>query len=447
MKTVLLAVLVVAAAVPAQAAKRKKKPAVRADSAKAKATPAAATPAVTPVAAPVAAPAGPPRDDAALGGFGAVLCEDADGLLAAEPRPGSAAAALGLRAGDRAWRVDRAAPRTRAEAAGARRSEAPEARESLVIRRGLETAALQGESAASPADFTRGATDLSARERALGDARAARDAAQARDAVAESAPLDWTLRADQAVWVRFPGGLPADLTAGAVVEAEAATGLTTDGSLDFLAVPPKSRLSARVVSASDDGAVRRVRLAFYKLRLVGGRTYPILGAATALAGVPAADLARVSSGGTLVIAAPLPPADGKKPRGKPLLLDEEARVRVRVLEPVTVVEPRSWWRAGPGLWLKTAADANGKRRFQVTHVVAGRSAASAGLKVGDLLDSVGGRSSERMDFEEALDSLYGAPGSAVKVSVSGAAGSRALELARGVKSDGKTVVPLSLPVE
>src|SRR5262249_42480907 len=156
---------------------------------------------------------------------------------------------------------------------------------------------------------------------ALAAARAARDASRAKDAVAEAAPLEWTLRADQSFWVRFPGGLPAGLLRDDVVQAEAATGLTTDGSLDFLAVPPKSRAWARVVSASAAGAVRTARLAFYKVRLADGRVYPLLGAASALAGVSAPELARVSAGGTLVAAVPLPPADGKKPRGKPLLLD------------------------------------------------------------------------------------------------------------------------------
>ncbi len=444
MRTSLLVAAALSAAVPARAAGRRKTAAVRADSAKAKAAPAVDA---STAAAPAPAPAVAPRDDAALAAFGLSVSEDADGLLAAEPRPGSPAAAMGARAGDRVWRVDRAAPRNRMEAAAARRAEAPEARESLVVRRGLETVALSGTPAVPPVDLARGAGDLTARERALAEARAGRDAAAAGDAVAEAAPLDWDLRADQAVWVRFPGGLPGELSAGDVVQAVAATGLTTDGSLDFLAVPPKSVVWARVVSASDDGAVRQVRLAFYKMRLSGGRVYPVMGAATALAGVPSADLARVSSGGTLAVAAPLPSADGKKARGRPPVLDGDARVRVRLLEPVSVVEAPSWWRAGPGLWLKTAADASGRRRFQVTHVVPGRSAAAAGIKVGDLLDSVGGRSSERMDFEEALDALYGAPGSAVKVSVVGASGSRAVELTRGVKTDGTKAVPLPLPFD
>ncbi len=122
-----------------------------------------------------------------------------------------------------------------------------------------------------------------------------------------------------------------------------------------------------------------------------------------------------------------------------MLLDADARLRVRLLDPVTLAEAPSWWRAGPGLWLKTATDAAGRRRFQVTHVVAGRSAAAAGVKVGDLLDGVGGRSSERMDFEEALDALYGPPGSPVKVSIVRAGAAQVLELTRGVKVDAKGV--------
>ncbi|HEX4049112.1 MAG TPA: PDZ domain-containing protein, partial [Elusimicrobiota bacterium] len=284
-------------------------------------------------------------------------------------------------------------------------------------------------------------------EKGLASARALRDEAAARDAVAEAVPLDWTLRADQAFWVRFPGGLRAGLRPGDEVSAEVATGLTTDGALDFLAVPPRSVVRARVISASDDGAVRTARLVFYKLSPAGGSAYPVLGAATALAAVPAADLARVSSGGTLVVAAPPPSAGGKK-RGKDLLLDEDARLRVRLLAPVVLSESPSWWRAGPGLWFKTALDASGRRRFEVTHLIAGRSAAAAGLKLGDLLDAVGGRSAERLDFEEAIDALYGPPGTSVKVSVVRAGGSQSLELARGVKTGDKGGQdPLPLPYE
>ena len=84
---------------------------------------------------------------------------------------------------------------------------------------------------------------------------------------------------------------------------------------------------------------------------------------------------------------------------------------------VSIFDPASeMWRAGPGLWVKTVED-GGRRLFEVTHAVAGRSAESAGLKVGDRLDAIGGKPSEKMDFAEAVDRLYGAPGSDVEVSV------------------------------
>jgi hypothetical protein len=433
------------AAAPASAAKQKKHAAVRAQ----KTAVHTHTPAPAPaaVAAAPAAPTAAPRSEAALAGLGAALDEDADGLLAAEPWPGRPAEGMGLRAGDRVWFADRAPVRTRVEAAAARRAAAPEMRESLIVRRGLETAALSGPESPTPPDFIRGASDLSAREKALADARAARDAVRAKDEVAETAPQDWNLRADQAFWIRFPEGLPAGLAVGDVVAAETATGLTTDGALDFLAVPPKSRVWARVIASGDDGAVRSARLAFFKMRPVGARVYPISGVATAAAGVAGADLIRVSAGGTVVVAAPLPEADGKKRRGKDLLLDENARLRVRLMEPATMSETPSWWRAGVGLWLKTA-DSEGHRRFQVTHVVTGRAAAAAGLKVGDVLDGIGGRSSEKLDFEDALDALYGAPGSTVKVSVVRPGGAQSLDLVRGAKVDSKGLsTPLPLPFE
>jgi hypothetical protein len=446
MKTALLLAAVLAAA-PASAAPRKKKAAAaRAAAAQKKAAAAATPPAVAVATRTAAAAPATRRDEATLAVMGEGLSEDDDGLLASAAWPGGAAAEMGLRPGDRVWYADRSAARTRADAAGARRAAAPEGRASLVVRRGLETLALTGPETPAPADFTRGEKDLSARESSLAAARAARDGETARDAVTEAPPLSWNLRADQAFWVKFPDGLPAGLHPGDMVAAESATGLTTDGSLDFLAVPPRSKIWAKVVSASDDGAVRAVRLAFYKMRPAGGGTYPIFGAATTLAGVPAAELARISAGGTVAVAAPLPSPDGKKRRGKDLLLDQDARLRVRLLDPATIVEAPAWWRAGPGLWLKTTADAEGRRRFQITHVVSARAAAAAGLKVGDLIDAVGGRSSERMDFEEALDALYGAPGTTIKLSVVRPDGDRSLELARGVKFDAKgAATPLPLP--
>jgi C-terminal processing protease CtpA/Prc len=119
-----------------------------------------------------------------------------------------------------------------------------------------------------------------------------------------------------------------------------------------------------------------------------------------------------------------------------------------LLEPQVMTEAPSWWRAGPGLWIKTDADASGRRVFRITHLVAGRSAAAAGLKIGDVLEAVGGRSSSRLDFEEALDELYGAPGSTIKVSVVRPEGLKTVALTRGMKYDAKgAATPLPLPFE
>lgn len=390
--------------------------------------------------------AAPPEGESILAPRDAALVEDADGLRAAGIWPDSPAALSGLRETDRVLFAARSAARTRAEASAGLRAVASELREHLVVRRGLAALALAGEPAPAPPDFTRRAHELSPRELALARARAERSSAAAHDAVAATPPLDWSLRADQALWVRFPDGLPAGLKKGDVARAETAAALTTDDALDFLAVPAKSRLWARVIAAGDDGEARTLRLAFYKLQLAGGGVYPVLGAADSLAGVAAADLARVSPGGTLVVAAPLPDAAGGRRRGGDILLDEDARLRVRLLDPVSVVEPPSWWRAGPGLWIKTAQK-EGRRLFEVTHVTSGRAAAAAGLKPGDLLDAVAGLSAEKLDFADALDALYGEPGSTVAVSVLREGRPMELTLARGVSVEKGEAAPLALPFE
>ena len=143
----------------------------------------------------------------------------------------------------------------------------------------------------------------------------------------------------------------------------------------------------------------------------------------------------------LVLAAPMP--DAKKRAPEPVL-GEDARLRVRLLEPLVVDEPPSFWRAGAGLWVKTVED-SGKRMFEITHVIAGRSADAAGLKVGERLDSIGGRSTEKMDFAEAIDRLYGPAGSDVDVAVVRSGKSSPVKLKRGVKWSAGKSEPLPLP--
>ncbi|MDX6770563.1 MAG: PDZ domain-containing protein [Elusimicrobiota bacterium] len=425
-----------ALAAPAVGAPRSKRPARPPR----RAAPAAPRPSAPVEAPPAPKPAEPPVD-ALLFGFGAELEESAGGLTVLATRPGSRAEELGLRPGDRLHSLDRRPAPDRAVAAAALRAWTPGSRLSAVVRRGYETRVLESPSAPRPAPFERGAADLSARERALAAERQVQDDAAAAAAVRSSPLPVFTARADQAVWVRFPKGLPAAAKTGDLVEAEVATGLTTDASLDFLSIPPKSRLWARVVEAGADAETRSVRLAFYKLAVAGGAVYPLSGAATGVSGDQAA--ARVSAGGTLVVAAPLPDPSGSRPW--PDLLDADARLRVRLLEPVALVEPPSYWRAGPGLWLKTS-ERDGKRLFEVSHVTPGRAAAAAGIKPGDLVDAVDGRGSARLEFADALDRLYGAPGTKVSVSVLRDGRSKRHDLLRGTAFDAAGSSALPLPV-
>jgi carboxyl-terminal processing protease len=81
--------------------------------------------------------------------------------------------------------------------------------------------------------------------------------------------------------------------------------------------------------------------------------------------------------------------------------------------------------------------------FEITHAIPGRSGDAAGLRPGERLDSIGGRSTEKMDFSEAIDRLYGTPGSDVDVTVVRGK-SVPLKLKRGVKWSGGKSEPLPL---
>ena len=290
-------------------------------------------------------------------------------------------------------------------------------------------------------DYVRGARDLSEHEKALAAERVARVDKAALAEVKTPNSFAVPVRADQGFWARFDKGLPAGLKKGDEVPAEAATCLTSDASLDFLAVAPGSKLRARVVDAVDDGQTRSVRLAFYAIDLDGGGTYPTLGVAAEISGEQ--PIARVSAGGTLVSPAPLPDAKRRAPEP---LLDVDTRLRVRLLEPLVVNEAPSYWRAGPGLWAKTVEE-NGRRLFEINLTISERSAAVAGLKVGERLNRIDGRSTEKMDFAEVINRLYGAPGSDVEVSVLRAGKSETLKLKRGVRWSGGTYAALPLPFE
>lgn len=422
--------------------------ALPAQGAPARAKPARAKPAARTAAAAKAAPAvqnEAPRPDAALDeialfGLGVDLLAAEHGLVVSFVRSGSRAEKAGLKAGDQLLRLDGAAA-SRSKVAAALRAWTPGTRLPIIVRRGLEVLSLETAPVPAAGDYARGDKDLSAHEKSLAAERSAQAASGGRAVVKAMAPLTVPVRADQGLWLRFPKGLPAGLKKGDEVVAEAATGLTVDASLDFLAVPPGSKVRDRVLDAVDDGQTRTVRLAFYALDLAGGGTYTTLGYATAVSGDQR--MARVGPGGTLVAAAPLPDAKRRAPEP---VLDADARLRVRLLDPLVIDEPPSFWRAGPGVWVKTV-EASGRRLFEVTHAISGRSAESAGLKVGDRLDAIGGRPAEKLDFAEAIDRLYGKPGSDVEVSVAGGK-SRVLKLKRGLRwAGGKSdLLPLAFNI-
>ncbi|MDE2292326.1 MAG: PDZ domain-containing protein, partial [Elusimicrobia bacterium] len=116
-----------------------------------------------------------------------------------------------------------------------------------------------------------------------------------------------------------------------------------------------------------------------------------------------------------------PPADAA------LDLGPQWSVQLRLLAPLTLYEPESYYRAGPGLWLKEVSE-SGLRALEVTRVTPGRSADHAGLKPGDRVYGVDGTASSRLGFADALDKLYGAPGTSVSLRVVRRGSSRPEEL-------------------
>ncbi|MBI5594785.1 MAG: hypothetical protein HY928_01720 [Elusimicrobia bacterium] len=230
------------------------------------------------------------------------------------------------------------------------------------------------------------------------------------------------LAAGERLWVRFPKGLPSDLRPGDVVEAETSAPLAADRKLDFLAVAPGSKVWLEAVSASDDGPARAVRLHAYKIALAGGRTYPLSALPASAAG--SGDFVRVTPGGTIVT------APGNETR---TALGPSWNVQLRLLSPLLLTEPPSYFRAGPGLWVKEVREAD-VRALEVTLVASGRSAERAGLKAGDRVYSIESNAAARLDFSAALGALYGAPGTdcVLRVTRQGGPRSETLRLKRGV---------------
>lgn len=414
--TALLCAAVLAVAVSADAARRPRRG--KAPAAK----PPAAEPApLKPSLAPPEEAAEPqepaPRSEAPLG----VSLRPVAGGLAVESAPsGGPLAGLDLRPGDLMTHfAGKPAPTLASLKAALAGWPAGERLWAVVLRGGLPVG-LQAKFEAPAPLPSRTAFELTPKEEAARESHleAARAAAKAPLAALETETL--TLAAGEKLWVRFPQGLPR-LSPGETVVAETAAPLAADKKLDFLAVPPGSKVWLSALSVREDGPASVVRLHAYKLQPAGGRVYPLSAVVASAAG--SGDFARVTPGGALVTT----PDELAK-----TLLGPGWSLQLRLLDALTLHEPPAYYRAGPGLWFKEALE-DGVRVFEVTLAQAGRSAERAGLKPGDRVYSVGGDSAARLGFAEGLGRLYGPAGSevAVRVTRKGAARSETLSLRRG----------------
>jgi membrane-associated protease RseP (regulator of RpoE activity) len=371
--------------------------------------------------------------DADLAAFGAALDEsDPQRLTVLFVEPGSRAADLGLKPGDALLSVAGSPTRSRAETAGALRRWTTSTRLSAVARRGETVLPLGGAAPSPEPAYDRDASELSAHETSLRDALRDDVSGRAQASVKAAPPLELKVAARQAFWLGFPNGVPGEAAAGDVLVGETTTAVATNENLDYLSVPARSRVWCRVVAVKKTAETRELRLLIYKIQPEGGHVYPAIGWITAVAGNQ--KQARVSSGGTLVLAAPAQPQKGSTP-----ILTADARLRAELASSIALTEGPAFYRAGPGLWIRTKESPEG-RKFEVSHVIAGRAAAAAGVKVGDVIESLGGKPASRLDFAAALGQLYGEPGSKVRLRLGG----KDLELLRGVvyKNGQPSVLPL-----
>jgi hypothetical protein len=387
-------------------------------------------------------PAAAPAPTGSLIAFGTALLDAEDSAQTLAILPGSEAEALGLATRDRLAFLNGAAVRSRGDAAQAWLGWDPALRLWAAARRGLQVADLQSRFPEEAPTFARGPRDLSAREAALKDGLLEQAAQSAQAALAQAQPLQVSIPAKQVLWIRFPNGLPSTVAKGDILVGEVTMAVASDASLDFLCLPPRSTVWGKVMQTSSAEGTRALLIHFFKASLSGGHVIPISARLTDAAGEQ--PLVKVSPGGALVLGDPVS-ADPKKKRRGARILEPNVHLRLELTAPVAVMEPPQFYTAGAGLWIKTKDTETG-RVFEVTHVIAGRSAEKMGLHVGDMLTVIGGRSTTRMEFGEALSALYGAPGSRFKVTAlkPGAGKPATFEFKRGVfyKDGMETSVPL-----
>jgi len=299
---------------------------------------------------------------------------------------------------------------------------------------------LQSPLAAAEPAFQRGPKDISTQEDGFLALRL-KEAAQAAKDIVKSAPaLHVSIPARQAFWIKFPDGLDETVGRGDIVSGMVTMAVASDASLDFLCLPPRSLVWGKVLEARSANGVRSLRLHFFKARLKGGHLYPISARLVDVAGEQ--NLVKVSAGGTLVLGEPVAMEKRRRPA---VILNADMRLRLEFAEASVITEPPQFYQAGPGIWIRSKETEAG-RRFEISHVITNRSAEHAGLHVGDVLTAIAGRSSEKLEFEDALAALYGVPGSRVKVTVQKPGAKPAtLELTRGVFFKDGFETPLPLP--
>lgn len=350
--------------------------------------------------------------------FGIEAAPEPGGLRVSNVRPGSQAWELGLRQEDLITHLAGEEAKDSEAASKALAGVKPGTRLWAVVRRGRSVLALEAPLPRLQPAESRGLANLSPQEHER--QRAQLEAARSRvPAVLRSRITPrLSIGAGQRTWARFPGGLPRSLKAGDTVPGALITGLASDAQLDFLAVPPRSQVWAEVTEASEKDGIRLLRLHVFKLTLLDGHTYPVSARVRDVAGDHV--LTQVSRGGTLVSA-------------DPAGIGAEAKLELEFVRPLVLFEAAASYRAGPGLWLKQG-DSEAGAGLVVSHVIPGRSAEQAGVKVGDEVVSLDGTSASKLDFAQAIERLYGPAGSKVKLAMkSGGSSGSPLELERGMR--------------
>jgi len=389
--------------------------------------------------------AAPASRHAALAALGVSLREGEDSAAILEILPGSQAAALGLAPRDRLVFLNAYPVRSPAESADAWLGWNPNLRPWAVVLRGLSTVPLQSQHPDEEPAFKRGPKDLSAQEAQLQAVRLGRVFQSAQAEFAQAPPMQVSIPTGQVLWIRFPAGIPETVATGDILEGEATMAVASDANLDFLCLPPRSSVSGKVLQAAASAGTRTLRIHFFKAALAGGHVIPISARLADAAGEQR--MVKVSPGGTLVVGEPVVTAAQKKRKGPAVLLEPAVRLRLELAEPAAITEPPQFYAAGPGLWIRTKETEAG-RQFELTHVIPGRSAEKAGLRVGDVLTAIAGRSTAKLEFGDALAALYGAPGSRLKVTVQKpAAKAETFELKRGVSYKDGVETPVPLPFD